>query len=401
LQPTPELHRCLDLREHFLCAAVVEHATKERLIYSKARAAARASSDGSGVPSVKDLCSDFVKDQSPDWRPATRVAWIRYLEREVKPRLGDKAPADVQPSEIRDLVDRIRKGVPGSKPGEWSRRPAPVSAQRAYEVLRRLFAWAVWKGRLPSSPCEQAKPFERAKRSGKRGKLTRKAKAYTNDQLQKVFAATKGTEIEDLVDLIARTGARSHEARAVRWDDLDEERKVWTIPAEMQKTGDLTGEPHLVPLTKGALAVVKRIASANEAAHQAKRGWLFPAPTRSCDTCSQAGHMDKPNKASATVKKVAGISDRGLLHRFRDTLKTRLSEHGVDGRVSEHILGHAVPGIAGVYDHAELLPQRKKALAWWDVELGRILKAKPASGRRPSRASKPQGRGAKPSSPSP
>jgi hypothetical protein len=86
--------------------------------------------------------------------------------------------------------------------------------------------------------------------------------------------------------------------------------------------------------------------------------------------------MEKPNKSSATVKEAVGIMDRGLLHRFRDTLKTRLSEHGVDGRVSEHILGHVVPGIAGVYDHAELFPQYKEALAWWDIELDRILQPK-------------------------
>jgi len=84
----------------------------------------------------------------------------------------------------------------------------------------------------------------------------------------------------------------------------------------------------------------------------------LPRLTTSCEICTQPGHMGKPNKASAAVKKAAGITDRGLLHRFRDTLKTRLSEHGVDGRVSEHILGHAVPGIAGIYDHAELRPRR-------------------------------------------
>jgi integrase len=353
------------------------------------RAAARARGEGNGVPSFTDLCDDFVKDQSSDWRPATRVGWIRYIEREIKPRLGDRAPAEIQPSDIRDFVDRIRKGVAGPKAGEWTRHPAPVSAQRAYEVLRRIFAWSVWKGRLSFSPCEQAKPFERAKRSGKRGKLTRRAKAYTNEQLQRLFVAAKGTEIEDLLELIARTGARSHEARAARWEDFDLARKVWSIPAEMQKTGDLTGEPHVVPLTKGALEALRRIKIANEAAPQAESPWLFPAPTTSCEICTQPGHMGKPNKASAAVKKAAGITDRGLLHRFRDTLKTRLSEQGVDGRVSEHILGHAVPGIAGIYDHAELLPQRKEALRWWDDELSRILKAKvDAPGRAAGRASR-------------
>ena len=208
-------------------------------------------------------------------------------------------------------------------------------------------------------------------------------------KLQKLFAAAKGSEIENLLDLIARTGARSHEARAARWEDFDEARKVWTIPIEMQKTGDLTGEPHVVPLTKGVLEVLKRMRNANTAARQAGSAWLFPAPTANCDICTKPGHMDKPNKASDAIKKAAAITDRGLLHRFRDTLKTRLSEHGIDGRVSEHILGHVVPGIAGVYDHAELLPQRREALTWWDKELGRILKPKAdSSGRAKGQAMK-------------
>ncbi len=54
--------------------------------------------------------------------------------------------------------------------------------------------------------------------------------------------------------------------------------------------------------------------------------------------------------------------------------KTRMSEHEVPERVSEHILGHKVPGIAGVYAHAETLPQRKEALACWDQEQDKILK---------------------------
>jgi integrase len=341
----------------------------------QARETARATS---AEGRFRHLCDDFVKDQSPDWRPVTRASWTRYIEREIKPSLGDKAPTAIQPSDVREFVDRIRKGVAGDKPDEWTRQPAPVSAQRAYEVLRRVFAWAVWKERLPFSPCEQAKPFERSKRSGKTGgRFTKKAKAYSNEQLQKVFSAVQGTQIEHLVNLIARTGARSHAARAARWEDFDLTRKIWAIAPEMQKTGELTGESHLVPLSKGVLEVLKCIKKANEAGLQGNNSpWLFPAATASCDVCTRSGHMDKPNKASAAVKKSAGIMDRGLLHRFRDTLKTRLSEHGVDGRVSEHILGHVVPGIAGVYDHAELFPQRKEALAWWDSELDRILQPK-------------------------
>jgi hypothetical protein len=74
--------------------------------------------------------------------------------------------------------------------------------------------------------------------------------------------------------------------------------------------------------------------------------------------------MDKPNKAYIAVKEGAGIADRGLLHRFRDTVKTRVSEHGISERVSEHILGHVVPGIAGSCSFASI-PIRSSAYRSW------------------------------------
>ena len=325
--------------------------------------------------SFGEVCDQFVADQADDWRPSTRKGWTRYIEKEIKPALGSLRPEDVSPTAVRALVDRIRLGDASGKNKDgtpkWIRKPAPVSARRCYEVIRRLSVWAVWRGYLPVSPCDQAKPFER-KKSGK--KKASKNKPYSDQQLRAIFSAIKGTELEILAALIALTGVRSHEARSARWDDLDLERKLWRVPADMHKTGDETGTPHLVPLTKGALRLISDIREASLAAGQRDSPWLFPAPTAACEVCGHTGHADKPNKATAAVKAAAGIADRGLLHRFRDTLKTRLSEHGVPDRVSEHLLGHVVPGIAGVYDHAEMLPHRREALEWWNDELGRILR---------------------------
>jgi integrase len=334
----------------------------------------------------KDLCDTFVKDQSPDWRLSTRKGWIRYIEVEIKPALGDRVPLAVTPAQVRALIDKIKYGEADGKDqnGEpkWKRKPAPVSARRCFEVFRRICAWAVWKGYIEVSPCVAAKPFER-KRSGKRA--AGRSKPYSDEQLNAIYAASKGTELECLVDLVARTGVRVHEARAARWADIDEPHALWRVPAEMHKTGDETGRPHLVPLSAGALRLIKRIRELNLAAGDSASGWLFPAATGPCEVCGLPGHADKANKASACLKAAAGIADRGLLHRLRDTLKTRMSEHEVPERVSEHILGHVVPGIAGVYDHAEMLPQRREALAWWDQKLDRILKPKGGSHDRANR----------------
>jgi integrase len=337
----------------------------------------------------KDLCDAFVKDQSSEWRLSTRKGWIRYIEAEIKPALGDRPPLEVTSEHVRALIDRIKYGEADGKDQagdpEWRRRPAPVSARRCFEVVRRICAWAVWKGYIGVSPCVAANPFERKRRSKR---AAGRSKPFSDDQLKAIYSASKSTELEHLVDLLARTGVRAHEVRAARLADIDEDHKLWKVPPEMHKTGDETGTPHLVPLSKGAIRRLQAIAEAKLAAGQAVSEWLFPAATGACEVCGLSGHVDKANKVSAAIKAAAGILDRGLLHRFRDTMKTRMSEHQISERVSEHILGHVVPGVAGIYDHAEMIPQRREALDWWDQELDRILKPKRSS-RRQTKAGVP------------
>src|SRR5258708_32951066 len=163
----------------------------------------------------KEVADAFVKDQEEDWTQATRRGWKRYIESEIKPAFGDKRPGEVTGDDVRALIEGIEKGVPGKRPA------APVAARRCYEVVRRLCTWAVWKRYLTASPCDAARPFERSKRSGKR-RASGRAKAFTDDQLRAIFNAASGTQVGGLLNLIVRTGVRSHEARSARWEDIDE-----------------------------------------------------------------------------------------------------------------------------------------------------------------------------------
>lgn len=332
-----------------------------------------------GAPTFSGLIDDFVKDQGPEWRPSTAKGWIGYLEREIRPVLGPKPAEEVTADDIRQIIDGMRtgiiSGVDAAGNTVWRRRPAPVASKRCFEVLRRLCVWAVHQRRIRFSPCDEAKPFRRRRRRDRR---VAALKAYTDGQMRAIFEAARGTELEHVVAIVAHTGVRAHEARSGRWMDIDRRAALWRVPPELHKAGGMTGAPHLVPLSTGALAVLDRIREENMRPGPYSP-WLFPAPTSSCEVCGDNvwpyanGHMQKGNKAAADIRRNAGVGDLGrLLHRFRDTIKTRMSEHGIDGRVSEHILGHIVVGIEGTYNHAEMLPQRREALEWWSGELARL-----------------------------
>ena len=67
------------------------------------------------------------------------------------------------------------------------------------------------------------------------------------------------------------TAARSGEVLGARWDEIDLQRKVWTVPAERMKAG----KEHRVPLSDRALAILKEL-------HRARR-------QTSCFRASSAG----------------------------------------------------------------------------------------------------------------
>ena len=72
------------------------------------------------------------------------------------------------------------------------------------------------------------------------------------------------------LEFLVLTAARSGEARNARWEQIDRDGAVWTIPAERMKAG----RERRVPLSPRALAVLDGAAELFDGA-----GLVFPSPT--------------------------------------------------------------------------------------------------------------------------
>jgi integrase len=251
----------------------------------------------------------------------------------------------------------------------WKRKPAPVSANRCYEVVRRLFAWAVETDRVAVSPVMLKGRHEEGSRE----------RTYTNDELRAILAAVADSELRDLVPLLAYTGTRSHETRAARWADIDFERELWTIPPEDAKSD----RKHEVPLSEGALRLLERI---RDEQGDKPSPWVFPAPTTKCATCHEVGHMDQPNKALRAVGEAAlGLrrSEDGdewegealRLHDLRRTVADRMRHdlHVPPYVVDLGVLGHAAPPLVQTYMPRANVAEVRAALDVWGKYLDTIL----------------------------
>lgn len=296
------------------------------------------------------------------WRPATEAIYRVAFDNYILPRFGNADPDGIKPQEVRLFLDGIARKV-------------PTMANRVLEAFRRCYTWALSRGLVTTTP------FVGVEKPSRERKAVR---TYTNDEIRAMFAAIPGTELENLVPLIFHTATRSHETRAMRWSHVDLERALWKIPPQLAKTGEIVQQAHDIPLSKGAIAILKRIQQAQRAASVIGikgADFVFPAPTRE-------GYMDKPNKATNALKKALGVEDRGFLHHIRRTVSDRLKKDlGIAPWVVEALLGHAQERLAETYMPSSPLSWTRQAVDAWSDQLDMILKAatkKRRQNRRPS-----------------
>jgi integrase len=119
--------------------------------------------------------------------------------------------------------------------------------------------------------------------------------------------------------------------------------------------------PHTIPLSAAALDVIRAL----EPLRGSSSPWLLPSlrdPARPLSTLAHS--LRRLHAASQTEKWSA--------HDLRHTLRSELSAMGVPLEVKELILAHALPGLAGTYDHHSYLRERGDALGRWARLLDRI-----------------------------
>jgi Phage integrase family. len=75
------------------------------------------------------------------------------------------------------------------------------------------------------------------------------------------------------------------------------------------------------------------------------------------------------------IGKRLGHENQWSLHDLRRTLSTHLSDLGVEFHVVEQLLGHTLPGVAGIYNRSKFMAKKLDALDLWSTYLTSIAGA--------------------------
>jgi integrase len=157
---------------------------------------------------------------------------------------------------------------------------------------------------------------------------------------------------------------RPGELRKLEWSEVNFDKKEIVLPPEKMKQG----KPHVVPLAKQALLILR-------AAHEETGTHNFAFRTKRKDEpLSDNGFRE----ALVTILGAMGEPrDAATMHGFRSSASTLLNgELGIDSALIELQLAH-VKGdrVAGIYDRSQRLPERRAMMQAWANYLDKLKSA--------------------------
>ena len=252
----------------------------------------------------------------------------------------------------------------------------PIAARGSLETVKRLcqrlnevMTYAVNLGLIESNPLAGIRhafgvPQKRHMPTIKPEELPQLMRALS-------LASVKITT-RYLIEWQLHTMVRPSEAAGTRWEEIDRDTALWTIPAERMKMG----RAHTVPLTRQVLALLDSMQPIS-----GHREYVFPAdrnPTR--HTHEQTANM---------ALKRMGYAGVLVAHGLRSIASTALNEQGFDPDVIEAALAHVDRNeVRRAYNRSDYLERRRVVMCWWSdyIEQGATGNLSLASGFRGLRA---------------
>jgi integrase len=235
-------------------------------------------------------------------------------------------------------------------------RGAAAPAVHAREIVLQVFRFIQARGLKIDNPAESIRPSAIAT-------FKARDRALTPAEIHTFFKALEQTATMSTLRLAVKfmllTLVRKTEFIEAKWDEVNFETAIWTIPKERMKAG----RPHNVYLSQQALDILvafKTCFSASSYLHPGRYETELPISSATLNRV-----------IDATVKVV---HDRGedfdpfTVHDLRRTASTLLHEAGFNSDWIEKCLAHEQRGVRAIYNKAEYAEQRRTMLqAWADM----------------------------------
>lgn len=300
------------------------------------RRAKKDTSSGDHVLTFREFAEQAIGEirEIRRWKNAKHSEqWTSTIKTYAYPVLGELPLTDIERCDVLEVLRPI-----------WTEKPE--TANRVRGRLENIFDHAIAKGIIEHNPATWKGGLASFLPPISKVRAVKHHEAMPLEEL-KAFApqiAGKASIVSQAVLFGILTATRAQEFLGARWEEIDEDRAVWTIPSERMKCG----LEHRVPLSRQALELLGRL--------DRKAEFVFPAPRG-----ARPMVIDSPR---AFIRKATGQSF--TMHGFRSTFRDWCEENFVHEALAERALAH-VKGdkVIKAYQRSDLLEQRRPVMQLW------------------------------------
>ncbi|WP_186097707.1 tyrosine-type recombinase/integrase [Burkholderia gladioli] len=277
-----------------------------------------------------------------EWHEMQRGTWsvdharrvMDRFEKDVFPHLGRRPISEISAPELLAVIRRIES------------RGALETSRKTHQTCGQVFRYAIAIGKAERDPSPDL-------RGALKTRAVKNMARVSEGELPELLTAIDNYDGDRRTKLALRllslTFVRTVELRFAEWSEFDLERAEWRIPGPRMKMR----QPHIVPLSKQALAVIQAIRDTTT-----NKRWLLPSPR----------NPEQPISENTILYALYRMGFHGRMtgHGFRGLASTILNERGFSPDWIERQLAHTEQNsIRAAYNHAQHLPERHRMMQWW------------------------------------
>lgn len=226
----------------------------------------------------------------------------------------------------------------------------PAMANAIQRTISAMMTWAVHQEIIETNPCgdlDMPAP------------VTSRDRVLTTEELRAFWRATLRLSFPagPIFRVLALTGQRRNEVAGMRWDELDLENALWTMPPARTKNARV----HDVPLSTSVMEIIR------EAPRDGPR--VFAGKSQVLSVVNRHLYPGKTFLDGA----MPSDTPHWTPHDLRRTFSTWCAKEGYAQHVVEKLLNHKpkhISSIAAIYNRYEYLDERRVVLDDWADYLG-------------------------------
>lgn len=245
----------------------------------------------------------------------------RIFRLHVLPSWRDRLITDITRGDCHQLIDLVQETTAREYNSEGK-----GAARETMKAVHAMFVWAVDRELVAVNPMYRFRRDDLAAPKDVRTPLTDK-------QIRQLWRLDNLPRTLPQLQLILLTGCRKGEWAKARWDHIDMEKRILTIPLVNHKGGRET----LVPLNEPAMAILKRLPR--------RKPQVF-------GTYLSTGHLLPAHR---------DLGWRLRPHDLRSTCVSRMAELGIPPNVVQLCVGQVPGGLWKVYNKYDYLKERQEA----------------------------------------